>query len=270
MMSVCMRVGGKSKCVADNLLDSVLSYTHNSKEQLGLFFSEDAQRAGVLLAAVEASMRNISTHAENAANSGNNRLYLLGLGYSDGVGMLSYPNFGGPSKSLNHPDAFLLATMAERVGLDLRVLVLQRSAAEILRSTAKRNFGGPEESRILVDNAAALYSQLHLLDQKFIHCIDYGDLLQLKVNSTFPSVKSKREQLEQFLHPAVVPPLMDQMLQKVSSSPSGGTAAMTEAIGKRNLSANSALSEFQLDSRLALIRDLCQGSIEKTKNSREG
>lgn len=42
-------------------------------------------------------------------------LYVLGLGFSDGVGMLSYPNFGGPNKAVNHPDVFLLAALAEKV-----------------------------------------------------------------------------------------------------------------------------------------------------------
>jgi len=221
---------------------------------MGLFFSEDAQRAGVILAAVEASMRNISTHQENII-AANNRLYLLGLGFSDGVGMLSYPNFGGPNKALNHPDVFLLAAMAERVGIDFRVLVLQRNANEILKSTIKRGFGGPEESRILLDNAAALYAQLRLLDRNFFHCLDYNDLFALRINgSSQPIMKDKKNRLAQFMHPIVVPPLIDAMLQKVN--PVSG--ASSESLSKRNMTANMALSEFQLESRLLLVKELCQ------------
>jgi hypothetical protein len=76
--------------------------------------------------------------------------------------MLSYPNLNTEDKALNHPDVFALAVMAEKVGIDFRVLVLQRDAASILWSTEKRHFGDVQEPKILIDNAAALYSQVSL------------------------------------------------------------------------------------------------------------
>ena len=48
-------------------------------------------------------------------------LFILGLGLVGGTGMLSYPNFNGEDKSLNHPDLTSLAVMAESAGNKLNV-----------------------------------------------------------------------------------------------------------------------------------------------------
>ncbi len=45
---------------------------------------------------------------------------LPGLGFVTGSGMLSYPNYNGRQKSLDHPDIAILAALAEAVGIDLR------------------------------------------------------------------------------------------------------------------------------------------------------
>lgn len=255
MLSVCIKAEqNNSKCQSDSTLDSQLMFTHHGKKRSGLFFSEDSVRAGMLIGAVEKSMKGISSLKENTSPD-NNRLYLLGLGYSDGVGMLSYPNFGGANKALNHPDMFLLAAIAEKVGIDFRVLVLQRSANEILKSTLKRGFGGAEESRILVDNAAAMYTQLHMLDRRFFLCLDYNDLTLMK-NSTIAKIQAQKDAMAQFLHPNVIPPLMDQMLGKIRPS----TSSSSKPLSNVNVSANAALSEFQLESRISLIRALCEQS----------
>ena len=41
--------------------------------------------------------------------------------------MFSYPNCDGKFKSLDHPDIYQLAILAEKANIDLRVLVLQVS-----------------------------------------------------------------------------------------------------------------------------------------------
>lgn len=58
------------------------------------------------------------------------------------VGEMSFPNFGGIDKPLQHVDLRLLAEEAERAEIDLRVIYLGRSAESILISTTEhRRFG---------------------------------------------------------------------------------------------------------------------------------
>lgn len=56
---------------------------------------------------------------------------------------MSFPSFGGPDKPLQYVDLKILAREAERVGIDLRLIYLGRSARDILISTTQhRHFGG--------------------------------------------------------------------------------------------------------------------------------
>ncbi|CAN0506020.1 unnamed protein product, partial [Scytosiphon promiscuus] len=48
--------------------------------------------------------------------------------------MMSFPNFGGDDKPLQYVDVRTLAEEAERVGIDLRLVYLGRSAKDILTS----------------------------------------------------------------------------------------------------------------------------------------
>jgi hypothetical protein len=58
--------------------------------------------------------------------------------------------------------------------VDLRIVVLQRDAGEILHSTVSRGLRGPTtmatQPGILLDNAMVLGGQLALLDRKFFFC----------------------------------------------------------------------------------------------------
>ena len=45
------------------------------------------------------------------------------------VGMMSYPNFGGPLKHLKTPDVELLASLVESGGGDLRIAVQVNSSS---------------------------------------------------------------------------------------------------------------------------------------------
>ena len=120
----------------------------------------------------------------------------------------------GTHKAMDHPDVHTLALMAESAGLDFRVLVLQRNAAEILKSVAKREFGGPlgaaGEPKILIENAAALYTQLALIDSSFYRCIQYNRLGNLTAE--------ERNGLATFLHPANTGTELDVMLREVKYS----------------------------------------------------
>ncbi|CAM9485768.1 unnamed protein product [Scytosiphon promiscuus] len=92
------------------------------------------------------------------------------------VGMMSFPNFGGDDKPLQYVDVRTLAEEAERVGIDLRLVYLGRSAKDILTSdTGHRYFGGgfTHEARVLINNAAVVDSSLHELHPDFVTCFSY-------------------------------------------------------------------------------------------------
>lgn len=92
--------------------------------------------------------------------------------------MLSYPNMGGASKELQHPSLVTLAKLAEKAGLDLRILVLTRDARDLLASTTEhRGFGEVnKQAEQLADNAAVLSSQLRLIDGGFVACMHLEQL----------------------------------------------------------------------------------------------
>ena len=148
-----------------------------------------------------------------------------------------------------------MAVLAEQAGIDFRVLVLQRNGLEILKSVDRRDFGqAEEEPKILVDNAAALYAQLALLDRKFFHCLHYE-----RLNNFTP--KSKKELID-FLHPENMKDIMTQMLTQIRPSKTTLAAANSSHLlpdKSLNDTHNSHFDyySFQLDARLALINDLC-------------
>jgi hypothetical protein len=206
---------------------------------------------------------------EKLVNSPGEHLFYLGLNNGRGGGMLSYPNFMAENKALDHPDIVPIVQIAEKVGLDFRVLVLQRSAAEILASTKSRDFAQNNhlEAKILVDNAAALYSQLKLIDRKFFYCVQYRDLGIIAGNP------DKKTHLLYFLHPMNLArdSLFDDMLDKVVYSNNTAPLVTTADSDHKNkntdhtkkeglsdvLMSSEAHHVFQLEARLTLINQLC-------------
>jgi len=290
MFAVCVETPSpENPCVSENELSAALMNVQGNK---GLFFAEDALNSANHISLIEAKMANLSMgiqypppvppHKTNESTyfirNDDKRLFLLGMGFAQNVGMLSYPNLGGVNKAINHPDLFLLAYLAEKNGLDFRVLVLQRDAKEILASTLKRGFGGAQEPRILLDNAASLFAQLRLLDHKFYRCLPYKTLGALSDDKaqvhTHPSSNGaddathsavkERQALIDFMHPGVLTDEMFlQMLSKIHYSPTSGS--VTAAAGPKTTSSepplpsrNFAYNEFQLQSRLDLIDELCE------------
>jgi hypothetical protein len=100
-------------------------------------------------------------------------------------------------------DAFVVASLAEKAGIDLRIVVLKRNAGEILKSVFKRGFNGESgsfvEPRILIDAASAVNAQLSLLDPRFIHCIDFQDYKEMS--------HAHRTEFLEFISPHLVPQL---------------------------------------------------------------
>lgn len=155
---------------------------------------------------------------------------------------------------------YILALIAETVGLDFRALVLQRSAQEILASTSRRKFGGQVEAQILIDNAAVLHSQLALLGRPFYFCLHLEQLLRLKA----PPLQGLKGQLVDFVHPHNLRGvIIDELLGQVSYSrkQSSGTsfeAGNSSEILSQLLRGNDEHYHiFQLNRRLDLIGSLC-------------
>ena len=159
----------------------------------GLFGAGDVKHNALQLQQAYEQMKTIAAYGEN-------NLYLVGLCFVKRSAMLSYPNYNGINKALDHPDISVLAALAELAGVDFRVLVLQREASEVLASTARRGIGGLEEPKILLDNAAALHAQLQLLDHRFFQCLHYQDMGNLTA--------TQQSQLADFLHPTLIPPIL--------------------------------------------------------------
>ncbi len=199
------------KCEVEyNLTQTLMHFDHVKRIVHGLF------------GAIDAPLNALQTHKvmgimQALAHRPGNHVYLIGLCFVHLSAMMSYPNYNGLNKALDHPDVSILATIAEWAGLDFRVIVLQRDAADILKSTARRGIGGREEPKILLSNAAVLHSQLLLLDRKFYHCIQYRNLGRLDQQS--------KQELVNFLHPTLLEPIIDRMLTKVVYSESNRTSA---------------------------------------------
>ena len=89
-------------------------------------------------------------------------------------GMLSYPNYDGVNRNLHNPDLHVLAAVAESAGVDLRLLVLQRSASELYESASDR-FNVTTPLMSMSNSASNLFSQLYRVDPAFFACVPYHD-----------------------------------------------------------------------------------------------
>ena len=158
-------------CVADGGISRNL-YT-NGDHPKGAFVFGD-QTAAQIVAHRNATVAAFRQQAA-ALGSGPPRLVFLNCKRrTTGQVMMSYPTLGGPDKVLHRPDVRVLAELAEEAGVDLRVVVLQRNALDILMSTTiHRKFGSDtHEASVLADNALALAAQLRAVDSAFFECVD--------------------------------------------------------------------------------------------------
>ena len=213
VFNVCVK---KKLCKVDYpITDQIMRYDWKTDILHGLFGAAD-----VNLNAVEAV--NVLRSMRRTAGQGGSNLNFLGLCYATRSGMLSYPNFNGKHKTLDHPDLHMIATLAEAAGLDFRVLVLQRDADEVLRSNSRRGYGGSLGPKVLIANAEALQAELALVDPRFFRCVQYRSLGVLSAEG--------RRQLADFLHPTLLQPqLMDEMLSKFKYT------GNTDALASRRL-----------------------------------
>jgi len=222
------------KCFEDRRISRALFRRQNGTSY-GVFTAESVGESGRDLVATYDGLKAFKQVAIDG-------LYIL-----RGAGELSYPNFGGKHKSMNHPDVSMLAVLADSIGIDFRIIVLQRSAAGILASTSRRDFGEQQEPRILLDNSAALYSQLRALDPKFFNCVEFEQMRNL--------TSSQQEALASFLHPSIKPILPKMLSNFQLPTISNNTNSHGELGGLA--AASNRYYETLLKANLNLIRILC-------------
>eukprot|EP00438_Fugacium_kawagutii_P032157 Skav231575 [mRNA] locus=scaffold481:226130:226822:- [translate_table: standard] len=112
----------------------------------------------------------------NANRSLSNHSWVaLNIACQKGSGMMSYPNFGGPSRAIQVPDVRALAALAEDVGVDFRIVLMLRNPKRVVQSGLKRKFEGDHLHALkrYTSTQAFLRTQLDLLDPSFIKCWMY-------------------------------------------------------------------------------------------------
>lgn len=171
MVASWLEACDRTICVHDPRLSQLIWRISTGKNE-GLFAIE---RSGVDAIRLRIARRlKLVERMHAAANGGRGAVVLLNMHPDNRATMWSYPNLGGVQKSLQHPDVSQLAAVADFAGVDLRIVVVTRSAADALASALKRGFGGSvsREGLILTDNAHALAGQLATLDAEYYFCID--------------------------------------------------------------------------------------------------
>ena len=129
-----------------------------------------------------------------------------------------------------------------------------------MNSVERRDFGKEEEEpKILIDNAAVLYTQLSLLDRRFFFCLDYEQLAEIQ------STDLQRE-LAMFLHEVNMPKILNKLISALrpsSTKPVFPTFILNDSVSSNSSAQHNNSQEylaFQLQARLALIDQLCHNS----------
>jgi len=229
---------GQTQCLAAGTISRSVHQCRKTCE--GLLSPHSTKFATNHLARIKHSMEMLTSKNQSSTRA----LYVLGSNLVPGSGQLSYPNYGSDraDRSLNHPDVYMLAKMAEGAGLDFRILVVLRKAEELLVQTARKGYGGRREPMVLLDNAAALLAQLSLLDRRFFTCVEHSSLRTMGLR--------ERADLKRFLHPDID---LDSLVLQPRPTP------IPKDLDLRTvMAANVAhYHVLQLESRLNLIRQLC-------------
>jgi hypothetical protein len=141
------------KLCKHELLVSRLLFRHQHGKYNGLFGAEAYGKHGNLL------LQLYKRLVQLAEDENSRQLLFLNTHDDEESGMLSYSNFDGPYRDLHNPDIHVLSAVADAAGIDLRLLVLQRSALELWRSFHSR-FYVKASLMGMVNSAANLFRQL--------------------------------------------------------------------------------------------------------------
>ena len=201
----------EGKCEHAKVLSDLLMTVNTDRQaNEGFFAAEDVRYAAGDAERIEAEMKQM------AVQPGDHLYYVSPpMPYATGT----VPR----TKPLDHPDVFALAAMAEAAGLDLRIVLLQRDAEELLDSLTRHHVGGGAyhhiQYKILIANAAALYMQLMLIDRAFFYCLPYSQL----VTTNEDKLNNKQSgKLNSFVHPSM---LLQTNIYGLEEGDAGGAQA---------------------------------------------
>ena len=129
MLEICRKKKPLLCEVDKELSDKLMLWSQKQKQVVvhGLFGSADTSESLKISLDIRSYLQNLAKK-----RTGNHLIY-VGLGVTNENGMFSYPSFNGKFKSLDHPDVYQLAIIAEQAGIDLRILVLQVPPLFLLR-----------------------------------------------------------------------------------------------------------------------------------------
>jgi hypothetical protein len=131
-----------------------------------------------------------------AANTTQPTLFCLNL---LGGSMLSYPD---QNNRQHHPNVFSLALVAERAGVDLRILVLHRHPApQLVSLSIHRNYMElAEEAQQMASQGAILNGQLQAIDPRFVACTGFsqvdGQVIRKHVFANMAMADGLKESIE--------------------------------------------------------------------------
>ena len=164
---------------------------HHQKDTYnGLFGADEYGKHGNLLVQLYKRLVQLAEDAK-----GRRQLLFLNTHDDEQSGMLSYSNFQGPYRDLHNPDLHVLSAVADAAGVDLRLLVLQRSALELWRSFHSRFY---EKASLMgmMNSATNLFRQLRQVSPEYFMCVPYGEFATYKTDSRGNAVAD-------FLHPGL-------------------------------------------------------------------
>lgn len=228
-----------------DLTHSIINHDARSNNVYGLFGAADSNKDYIEILEVLQELTEIAANADKKQP----KLNYIALGSTPKSGMLSYPDFNGNYKTLDHPDAHVLAALSEAAGVDLRLLVIQRPAAEILRSTDSRGMASVVEPKVLIANAEAMYMQLKLLDRSFYRCVQYNELGSMK--------EKEMEELASFLHPTSFVPSAQNNKKMESIFPEMLSTIEYSNKTDEQLTPTLRYHQLLLQHRIDMINELC-------------
>eukprot|EP00438_Fugacium_kawagutii_P029047 Skav222300 [mRNA] locus=scaffold3734:271560:272105:- [translate_table: standard] len=162
---------------------------------------------------------------KDLSQQGDGNIVLLNIFCSKKSGMQSYPNYGGGARSIQNPDVRALAKLAEKAGVDLRIVFIVRDPRNVVKSSLKRRFEKDllHAIKMYTSTLSLLKNQLDLLDPSFIRCWSY-DKPTAKIPELLTFMGSRHD-------PKEFQSIIEKNFRKDHLNQAPATSAMPEAWG---------------------------------------
>lgn len=155
----------------ENWSNALSTALYDFPHKVGFFSSYDA----AVRAKAAVTVGQLLTDADRHVSKQGGGIVPLNVLCENKSGMISFPNFLGPDRVIQNPDIHALATLAEDVRVDLRIVLLIRNPESVVRSAMRRHFE-PDAMHAIKKytmSLALLSAQLNLVDPSFIACWRY-------------------------------------------------------------------------------------------------